>query len=147
MPFKYRLEKVLKIREEELDQAIINMKKAENHLRAVSHELSVTTERRNELHAELINEGISHAILYVNRINQLNEKIAKLEKDVQAAQQALIKAKNDVLEAKKKLEALKKHKEKKHKEYVAEEKRRENAMLDEIGILKHARELIESREK
>lgn len=147
MPFQYRLERVLKIREEELDEAIIEMKKAEDHLRAVSYELSVTTEKRNDLHAELISEGISHATLYVRRIKQLNEKIAKLEKELQAAQDALIKAKEEVIEAKMKLEALKRHKQKKHKDYQDEENRKERIRLDEIGVLKHARELLESREE
>lgn len=147
MPFKYRLEKVLKIREEELDEAILNMKKAEENLRSISHELSITTEHRNDLHAELIREGLRHASLYVRRIKQLNEKIAKLEKDLQAAQDALIKAKEKVLEAKMKLEALKRHKQRKYKEYIEEENRRERIMLDEIGVLKYTRELIESREE
>ena len=147
MVFRYRLEKVLKIREQELDDAILEMKRAEDHLRKVSYELSATTERRNDLHAELIREGISHATLYVRRINQLNEMIAKLEKDVQAAQTALIKAKEEVIEAKRKLEALKRHKEKKQKDFVVEENRKEGIRLDEIGILKHARELLESREE
>lgn len=147
MSFRYRLEKVLNIREKELDNTIIAMKKAEEHLRAVSCELSKTTERRNELHAELINEGISHATLYVRRIKQLNELIAKLEKDLQAAQDALIKAKEDVIEAKMKLEALKRHKQRKQKEYIDEENRKERIRLDEIGILKHTRELLESRQE
>ena len=147
MVFRYRLEKVLKIREQELDDAILEMKRAEDHLRKVSYELSATTERRNDLHAELIREGISHATLYVRRINQLNEMIARLEKDVQAAQTALIKAKEEVIEAKRKLEALKRHKEKKQKDFVVEENRKEGIRLDEIGILKHARELLESREE
>ena len=146
MAFKYRLEKVLKIREEELDDAILEMKKAEEHLRKVSFELSDTTEKRNELHAELINEGMAHATLYIRRIKQLNEKIAELEKAVQKAQDAIIKAKEKVIEAKMKLEALKKHKERKNKEFVEEENRKERIRLDEIGILKHARELLESRE-
>ena len=145
MSFRYRLEKVLKIREQELDDAILEMKKAEDHLRTVSYELSATTERRNDLHAELINEGISHATLYIRRIKQLNEKIALLEKDLQVAQTALIKAKEEVIEAKMKLEALKKHKLKKHKDYSDEENRKERIRLDEIGILKHARELLESK--
>ncbi|OGI19815.1 MAG: hypothetical protein A3B68_08375 [Candidatus Melainabacteria bacterium RIFCSPHIGHO2_02_FULL_34_12] len=144
MPFKYRLEKVLKIREEELDEAILEMKKAEDHLRAVSYELSATTEKRNDLHLELINEGLSHATLYVRRIKQLNEKIAQLEKDLQAAQDALIKAKEEVVEAKTRLEALKRHKGKKLKDYTEEENRKEGIRLDEIGVLKHSRELIES---
>jgi len=147
MSFKYRLEKVLKIREEELDEAILEMKKAEDHLRTVSRELSLTTERRNELHSELINEGMTHATLYVRRIKQLNERIAQLEKNLQAAQTALIKAKEEVVKAKMKLEALKKHKEKKHKEFANEENRKERIRLDEIGVLKHTRELIESREE
>lgn len=147
MSFKYRLEKVLKIREEELDETILEMKKAEDHLRAVSKDLSLTTERRNELHSELINEGMAHATLYVRRIKQLNEKIAQLEKSLQAAQTALIAAKQEVVEAKMKLEALKKHKEKKYKEFVNEENRKERINLDEIGVLKYTRELIESREE
>lgn len=146
MPFKYRLERVLKIREEELDEAILNMKKAEENLRTISHELSVTTEHRNDLHAELIREGLQHATLYVRRIRQLNEKIAKLEKDLQDAQNALIKAKEKVIEAKMKLEALKRHKQRKYKEYTEEENKKERKMLDEIGVLKYTRELIESRE-
>lgn len=145
MVFQYRLEKVLKIREQELDDAILNMKKAEDNLRVVSKELSVTTERRNDLHAELINEGMTHATLYVRRIKQLNDQIAKLEKDLQAAQEALIKAKEEVIKAKMKLEALKRHKQRKHKEYIDEENRKERIRLDEIGILKHARELLEAR--
>ena len=147
MPFKYRLERVLKIREEELDEAILEMRKAEEHLRAVSHELSITTERRNEIHAELIQEGLTHPILYVRRIKQLNEKIAKLEKDLQAAQDALIKAREEVIEAKRKLEALKRHRAKKLSDYTQEENRQERISLDEIGVLKHARELLESREE
>lgn len=147
MPFKYRLERVLKIREEELDAAILEMRKAEEHLRAVSRELSVTTERRNEVHAELIQEGLTHPILYVRRIKQLNEKIAKLEKDLQAAQDALIKRREEVIEAKRKLEALKRHRAKKLGAYTEEENRQERIRLDEIGVLKHARELLESREE
>lgn len=145
MPFKYRLEKVLKIREKELDDAILEMKRAEEHLKTVSYELSVITEHRNDLHAELIKEGMPHATLYVRRIKQLNEKIAKLEKDLQAAQDALIKAKEEVLEAKMRLEALKRHKQKKYKDFMDEENRKERIMLDEIGTLKHARELLESK--
>ena len=147
MSFRYRLEKVLKIREEELDEAIIAMKKAEDNLKRISQELSLTTEKRNELHAELITEGIVHATLYVRRIKQLNEMIAKLEKDLQAAQDTLIKAKETVKEAKMKLEALKRHKSKKHKDFIEEENRKERLMMDEIGVLKHARELLGSREE
>lgn len=146
MSFKYRLEKILTIREEELDEAILEMKKADDHLRAVTYELSSTTERRNELHAELINEGITHATLYVRKIKQLNEKIAQLEKDIVTAQEALAKAKEAVKEAKMKLEALKRHKDKKHKDFIQEEDRKERIRLDEIGVLKHTRELLESRE-
>ena len=146
MPFKYRLDKILKIREDELDQSILNMKKAEEHLRQVSLELSKTIEHRNDLHAELIKEGISHATLYIRRINQLNEEILKLEQAIQVAQEALIKSKKEVKEAKMKLEALKRHKEKKQKEYTQEENRKESIMLDEIGVMKYTRELIESRE-
>lgn len=145
MAFKYRLQRVLKIREDELDEAILEMKKAEEHLRNVSQELSVTTEKRNDLHLELIKEGMPHATLYVRRIKQLNEKIAQLEKDLQAAQEALIKAKQEVIEAKTRLEALKRHKERKYKEYVDEENRRERIRLDEIGVLKYAREMLESK--
>ncbi len=145
--FKYRLEKVLKIREEELDNAILEMKKAEDHLRNVTQQLSSSIERRNDLHAELINEGIAHAQLYVRRIRQLNELIVKLERDVQAAQQALIQAKETVKETKIKLEALKKHKERKHKEFIQEENRKENIRLDEIGVIKYTRELLASREE
>ena len=145
MPFKYRLEKVLEIREKELDDAILEMKRAEEHLKTVSYELSVTTEHRNDLHIELIKEGMSHATLYVRRIKQLNEKIAKLEKDLQDAQDTLIKAKEEVIEAKMKLEALKRHKQKKYKDFMEEENRKERIMLDEIGVLKHARELLESK--
>ena len=147
MSFKYRLERVLKIREEELDEAILEMKKAEDNLRKISQELSVTTEHRNELHSELIQEGISHATLYVRRIKQLNENIAQLEKDLQDAQDKLIKAKEEVVEAKMRLETLKRHKERKFKEYNEEENRLERIRLDELGILKHARELLESREE
>ena len=147
MVFKYRLERILKIREEELDEAILEMKKAEDHLRKVSHELSATTENRNELHAELIREGIARATLYVRRIKQLNDKIVQLEKDLQAAQEALIKAKEEVKEAKMRLEALKRHKQKKTKDYNEEENRIERIRLDELGVLKHARELLESREE
>ena len=146
MSFKYRLEKILTIREEELDEAILEMKKADDQLRAVTYELSSTTERRNELHAELINEGITHATLYVRKIKQLNEKIAQLEKDIVTAQEALAKAKEAVKEAKMKLEALKRHKDKKHKDFIQEEDRKERIRLDEIGVLKHTRELLESRE-
>jgi len=73
-------------------------------------------------------------------------KIAELENQLKIAQDALIKAKLEVIEAKRKLEALKKHRERKYKAYVEEENRKEGLMLDEIGILKHARELLESRE-
>ena len=145
--FKYRLERVLKIREEELDEAILEMKKAEDYLRKVSHELSSTTENRNDLHAELIREGLAQATLYVRRIKQLNDKIAQLEKDLQAAQEKLITAKEEVKEAKMKLEALKRHKQKKQKDYNEEENRIERIRLDELGVLKHARELLESREE
>ena len=145
MAFRYRLQKVLKIREEELDEAILEMKKAEEHLKNISKELSITTEKRNDLHLELIKEGLPHATLYVRRIKQLNEKIAQLEKDLQAAQEALIKAKQEVIEAKTRLEALKRHKERKYKEYADEENRRERIRLDEIGVLKYAREMLESK--
>ena len=147
MAFKSRLERVLKIREEELDEAILEMKKAEDHLRKVSYELSSTTESRNDLHARLIKEGLGQATLYVRRIKQLNDKIAQLEKDLQEAQEKLIKAKEEVKEAKMRLEALKRHKQKKQKDYNEEENRLERIRLDEIGILKHARELLESREE
>ncbi len=147
MPFKYRLEKILTIREEELDNAILEMKKAEDHLKQVTLELSTTTERRNELHAELINEGITHAQLYVRRIKQMNEKIAQLEKDMVTAQESLKEAKEAVKEAKMKLEALKRHKEKKHKDFISEEDRKERLKLDEIGVLKYTRELMETIEE
>ena len=146
MSFRYRLEKVLKIREQELDDAILEMKKAEDHLRKVSQELSSTTEKRNDIHLELIDKGLSHATLYVRRIKQLNEKIAKLEIELKAAETNLAKTKQEVKEAKMRLEALKRHKEKKVKDYMEEENRKERIRLDEIGVIKHARELLESRD-
>ena len=137
MAFKYRLEKVIKYRIQKRDEQLDIVRKAQNEVRRIQAEID-----KNKNSVALLRKNIysAHHTLMENYdiyIKHLDEIIAQLEIDKQAAIDRLNEEKEILAELEKAVKVLEKHKEKMHEQYKEEEKKAEMKILNEVAGQKH----------
>ena len=137
--FKFKLEKLLKIRkkqEEDLGNLyalkLKEIEKAYNKLDKIKEEIICNKEKKtkkNLVASELVNLENYLYFLKQEEHAQLIE-IEKLKEEADAL-------KNQLLEARKKRKILETLKDKKYQKFLAEEKLKEQKLIDEVGVIRH----------
>lgn len=134
--FKYRLEKVLSLREQELEKIKIEFQEAANQVRQIEHKIQQNKSQQTATQNNLVTpEGLTSPKLYINRLNYLKQQLETLEQHLMRAKEILLEVRDRMLEAQQKAEALKRHREKKKAEYDKEELRKEEIELNEIALI------------
>lgn len=137
MPFKYRLEKVIKYRVQKRDEQLDVVRLAQNEVRRIQAEID-----KNKNSVALLRKTIysaHHTLMenYDTYIKYLDEIIAQLEIKKQEAIDRLNEEKEKLAELEKAVKVLEKHKEKMHEQYKEEEKKAEMKTLNEVAGQKH----------
>jgi len=134
--FKYRLEKVLSLREQELEKIKIEFQEAANQVRQIELKIQQNKSQQTATQNNLVTpEGLTSPKLYINRLNYLKQQLETLEQHLMRAKEILLEVRDRMLEAQQKAEALKRHREKKKAEHDKEELRKEEIELNEIALI------------
>ncbi len=136
MSFKYRLERVLNLREQELDKVKAKFQEAASNIQKVQTKIQQNKLDQAHLQADL-SKGVSGALvaIYANRANYLKNRHETLEQELIQAKEQLEIVKQELLEAQQKMEALTKHKKKQKAEYEKAELKQEENMLNELALI------------
>jgi len=134
--FKYRLEKVLNLREQELEKVKAEFQEAANRVHQIEAQIHENRHQQTEAQKTLMTpKGLRSPNLYINRLKYLKNELEKLEKELIQAKEALVEVRQRMLEAQQKMETLKRHKQKKKEEYDREEARKEEIELNEMALI------------
>ena len=143
MPFKYRLESVLKvrIREKEAQLAVVQkaqqaVYEAEERIRQNQEEIKQTIHNKRSADFTMME-------YYDNYLHHLWDKAEVLEQERKRVQNILDDENQKLVKCEQAVKVLEKHKEKQRESYLEEEKRIELRQFSEIGV---QRFFIQSRE-
>jgi flagellar export protein FliJ len=151
---KYRLEPVLEQREKEkhqaemalvaaqeaLEQEIVKLKELEAEKEKKLEEIELTREKREQKarDGELTVEQSRQYKLYIQRLHneakEMDVVIYKQARAVERAEENVSKAKDHLLQCAKEYEAMAKHKEKWLEERKTELEKKEQKLMEEIGM-------------
>jgi flagellar FliJ protein len=134
--FKYRLERVLNLREQELEKVKIKFQEAAAKVAEIKRKIA--DNKKDQLQTQktlMTKEGLASPILYTNRLKHLKKMKEDLEEHLVKAKEELRQAQEELVEAQQKAEILKRHKDKKREEYDKEELRKEEIQLNEMGLI------------
>jgi flagellar FliJ protein len=137
VPFKYRLEKVLKYRIQKRDEQQEVVRKAQEEVYRIQAEID-----KNINSVALLRKSIrsAHHTMMENYdiyIKHLEDVIKELEIKKQEAIKILEEEQEKLAELEKAVKVLEKHKEKMHEIFKEEEKQAEMKVLNEIAGQKH----------
>ena len=136
MVFRYRLQKVLELREGELEKAKTGFQSANSQLKEAELELKESFLREREQQVAVSQAREPRIIpLILNRINFLREERKELESKREQAAENLEKAREELIKAQQNLEILYKHRKKLKEQSDKDEQRKEQAELNEIALM------------
>ena len=133
--FKYRLERVLELREQELEKAKTDFQEAIAIVKKLQQKLAENKVEQSETQNQLSKpDGLTAPILYLNRLNYLKNQKDILEEEIIEAEKALEIVKEKMIEAQQKTEVLKKHKDKQKKLFLFNELKAEEKEFNELAL-------------
>ena len=147
MPFKFRLERVLTIRRQALEDARLAVLAAENEVKKAHELVERLVQELKDMHNEMMANNYAMAQDYLRVIKQLDKRLEQAKKDLRARREELVQRKLELIEAHKKLEALEKLKERQAEEYKIEADRVEQIQTDERVTMKFAHEMLKEAEE
>jgi flagellar FliJ protein len=134
MSFKFRLEKVLRVRRLEEDQARDRLLCRQKELKVAEGQLKQLRDERSEI--AQFGYAQSDLVLRVamyKYLERLDDRILKQSQVVADCQKKLAEAQDQWLDARRKKEVLEKLREKRFNEYRREEERALQKVLDDMG--------------
>jgi flagellar export protein FliJ len=136
MAFKYRLERVLNLREQELEKVKAEFQEAAAHVLQVENKIKKNKQDQSTTQKDLVTPaGLQSPTLYINRLNHLKKQLEVLAQDLIRAKEVLEQVRGEMIEAQQKTEALKKHKEKQKGIYNQAELKKEENELNELALI------------
>lgn len=143
MPFKYRLESILKVRIRKKEAQLVVVLKAqqdvfeaEERIRRNQEEIAQTVQNKKTADFRMME-------YYDNYLHHLWDKADVLEQERLRLQQILDDEKEKLVKCEQEVKVLEKHKEKQKEAYIEEEKKLELKQFSEIGV---QRFFIQSKE-
>lgn len=149
MPFRYRLESILKVRIRKKEAQLIEVQKANQavyeaaeRIRQNDAEIKQTIENKKTADFRMME-------YYDNYLHHLWDKAEVLKQELKRLQKILEKEKQKLVKCEQEVKVLEKHKEKQKEAYIEEEKKLELKQFSEIGVQRffiHSRENAEEQE-
>ncbi len=141
MPFKFRLERILKLRRDELETARQVLAEAMEELNKARKALVAAQDALREAKEEMLLDNYKMPQEYMQLIKSRDKKVEKREIEKENAEAFLHQARANAIEAQQKVEVLEKLKEKQTEEYNYEQNRLEQIQTNEKVTLKYASEV------
>ncbi|MDJ0625797.1 MAG: flagellar FliJ family protein [Candidatus Caenarcaniphilales bacterium] len=140
--FKYRLERILDLREQELDKVKTKFQEAIGYVNQIQNKITQNKLDQTSTQKDMVTEkGLRSPQLYLNRLKHLKNQLEDLEQDLEKAKSELELVREELVQAQQKAEVLRKHKDKKKDEFEkAEQKKEENEMNELALIMKRHKE-------
>ena len=149
MPFRYRLESILKVRIRKKEAQLIEVQKAqqavfeaEENIRKNEAEIRQTIQNKKSADFRMME-------YYDNYLHQLWDKAEVLEQERKRLQAILEEEQQKLVKCEQEVKVVEKHKEKQKEAYLEEEKKAELKQFSEIGVQRfyiHSREEAEEQE-
>lgn len=134
MKFKFRLDKVLRVRTIEEDQARHELVRRQNELReAEAHLKRLKNDRREVVQFGHSQQDLTMKTATYKYLEHLDSRILKQREVVDQCQVRFNQARDQWFAAKKKKEVLEKLREKRFQEFRLEEERASQKALDDMG--------------
>ena len=146
MPFKFRLAKVLTLRQDELEAARVKMAKTIKDLDMTREYLELTKVQLEIAHVEMIKDNYAMPKEHARNVKRRTDNRDLAELKVKELEEQLIKDREAVVAAQMKVEALEKLREKQEEEFLFEENRLEQKQTDENVSLKFASDMLKTPE-
>jgi len=137
--FKFKLEKLLKIRQKEEDDLanlyILKLHEVEKE----KYQLSNIIDEQNRIKSQKLTRNLIAIDLVQldNYLKTLKEKEEKQKLKIENLKKEAENIKEQLLEARKKKKILETLKEKQYQKYLHEQKLIEQKIIDEIGVIRH----------
>lgn len=147
MAFKFRLEKVLTLRKEAVEKAQLAHIAAKQALVEAKKALEANIQEIKQRNEDLIRNNYNMAQDHLRVIKALHDQQKQLKENVFNAEIEIKKAKQALVDAQMKLEALQKLKEKKQAEYELEERLLDQKQTDERATLKFTSKLMQENQE
>jgi len=140
--FKYRLQKILELREAKFEEIKVNFQLANSKLREIQTEIDENLFAQTKQKTEITKtRDIKTIPLILNRIKFLQQESQKLEEDKKQATEEVEKIREKMIKAQQEVEILVKHSKKLKKSFDKEQQSKELNELNEISlIMKRLRE-------
>lgn len=149
MPFRYRLESILKVRIRKKEAQLIVVQKAqqavfeaEENIRQNEAEIQQTIQNKKTADFKMME-------YYDNYLHHLWDKAEVLEQERQRLQAILEEEQRKLVQCEQEVKVVEKHKEKQKEAYLEEEKKLELKQFSEIGVQRffiHSKESQEEQE-
>ena len=149
MPFRYRLESILKVRIRKKEAQLIEVQKAqqavfeaEENIRKNEEEIQQTIQNKKTADIRMME-------YYDNYLHHLWDKAEVLEQERARLQEILEEEQRKLVKCEQEVKVVEKHKEKQKEAYLEEEKKQELKQFSEIGVQRffiHSRENAEELE-
>jgi flagellar FliJ protein len=147
MAFKFRLEKVLTLRKEAVEKAQLAHIAAKQALVEAKKALEANIQEIKQRNEDLIRNNYNMAQDHLRVIKALHDQQKQLKENVFNAEIEIKKAKQALVDAQMKLEALQKLKEKKQEEYELEARLLDQKQTDERATLKFTSKLMQENQE
>ena len=149
MPFKYRLESILKVRIRKKEAQLVEVLKAqqavneaEERIRQNQEEIALTVQNKKTADFRMME-------YYDKYLHHLWDKADVLEQERQRLQSVLDEEKAKLVKCEQEVKVLEKHKENQKQAYLEEEKKAELKQFSEIGVQRfyiHSQEVSEEQQ-
>ena len=149
MPFKYRLQSILKVRIRKKEAQLAVVQKAqqavfevEERIRQNETEIQQTIQNRQQADFKMME-------YYDSYLHHLWDKADALQQELQRVQAILEEEQKKLVKCEQEVKVLEKHKEKQKEAYLEEEKKEELKQFSEIGVQRffiQSQEAIEEQE-
>jgi len=149
MPFRYRLESILKVRIRKKEAQLIEVQKAQQ---AVFEAEENIRKNEAEIQQTILNKKSADFRMmeyYDNYLHHLWDKAEVLEQERKRLQAILEEEQQKLVKCEQEVKVVEKHKEKQKEAYLEEEKKAELKQFSEIGVQRffiHSREEAEEQE-
>lgn len=139
-PFRYRLQKVLELREKKLKAQELEVVKAQDALRLVDKKIQAKRDEIRGLYQQMQGVPAQMFEVYDRYIYKLHDDLEDLQLERQYAEARLKEERQKLVQAQADVEALQKHKESAKEVWLEEEKARELKQMDEIAGQRYFRD-------
>lgn len=143
MVFKFRLERVLELRRDDLQEAQKKLADAFRAVEEAKQRLENAKTALKDAQEEMIKDGYKMAEAHLTHIRHWDQNVKDREIDLREAEEQVIRARAELVQAQVKVEALEKLKEKQAQEYIDLENKEEQKKYDEDATMKFARKNME----